>query len=197
MGSSGLEPLPKGPDLQSGCRIRTTFTTQFLYLERESNPRHFRVKEIRSHYAIEAKCMFLNFLLINIQTKYILYPRQELNLTPLVKSQLPTPVCYEGEFGGHRFIIYSWVSTEPVWGDSRIRTHVTDFADLRLSHSAISPFFVGIRGFEPLLKQSKCFVLTVTLYPNNILYLTTDYHNYGETPDSYSGVVLLTRGLHH
>ena len=87
---------------------------RFLYLERELNPHPFRVKEIRSRYAIEAKCMFLNFLLINIQTKYILYPRQELNLTPLVKSQLPTPVCYEGEFGGHRFIIYSWVSTEPV-----------------------------------------------------------------------------------
>jgi hypothetical protein len=30
VGSSGLEPLPKGPDLQSGCRIRTTFTTQFF-----------------------------------------------------------------------------------------------------------------------------------------------------------------------
>ena len=30
VGSSGLEPLPKGPDLQSGCRIRTTFTTQFV-----------------------------------------------------------------------------------------------------------------------------------------------------------------------
>lgn len=28
VGSSGLEPLPKGPDLQSGCRIRTTFATQ-------------------------------------------------------------------------------------------------------------------------------------------------------------------------
>lgn len=44
--------------------------------------------------------MFLNFLLINIQTKYILFPRQELNLTPLVKSQLPTPVCYEGLLSG-------------------------------------------------------------------------------------------------
>ncbi len=142
VGSSGLEPLPKGPDLQSGCRIRTTFATQlifkllkfktfycsnfrFLYLERESNPRPFRVKEIRSRYAIEAKCMFLNFLLINIQTKYILYPRQELNLTPLVKSQLPTPVCYEGECGGHRFIIYSWVSTEPVVGYARFELAVS------------------------------------------------------------------------
>lgn len=89
VGRSGLEPLPKGPDLQSGCRIRTTFAAQlifkllkfktfycsnfrFLYLERESNPRPFRVKEIRSRYAIEAKCMFLNFLSINIQTRYIL-----------------------------------------------------------------------------------------------------------------------------
>ncbi len=70
VGSSGLEPLPKGPDLQSGCRIRTTFTTQFfvllkfktfycsnfrfLYLERELNPHHLYVRQIRSHYAIEA-----------------------------------------------------------------------------------------------------------------------------------------------
>ena len=30
VGSSGLEPLPWGPDLQSGCRIRTTFATQFV-----------------------------------------------------------------------------------------------------------------------------------------------------------------------
>ena len=44
-----------------------------LYLERESNPRPFHVKEIRSRYAIEVKCMFLNFPLINIQTKCILY----------------------------------------------------------------------------------------------------------------------------
>ena len=58
VGSSGLEPLPKGPDLQSGCRIRTTFTTQFLYLERELNPHPFRVKEIRSRYAIEANVCF-------------------------------------------------------------------------------------------------------------------------------------------
>ena len=87
VGSSGLEPLPKGPDLQSGCRIRTTFTTQFfvllkfktfycsnfrfLYLERELNPHHLYVRQIRSRYAIEAKCMFLNFPLINIQTKCI------------------------------------------------------------------------------------------------------------------------------
>ena len=32
VGSSGLEPLPKGPDLQSGCRIRTTFATHIHFL---------------------------------------------------------------------------------------------------------------------------------------------------------------------
>ena len=99
VGSSGLEPLPKGPDLQSGCRIRTTFTTQFfvllkfktfycsnfrfLYLERELNPHHLYVRQIRSHYAIEAKCMFLNFPLINIQTKCILY-REMVTLHSIV-----------------------------------------------------------------------------------------------------------------
>lgn len=31
MGDSGLEPLPYGRDLQSRCRIRTTFTSQFDY----------------------------------------------------------------------------------------------------------------------------------------------------------------------
>ena len=36
------------------------------------------------------------FLLDRLSVKPISYPRQELNLTPLVKSQLPTPVCYEG-----------------------------------------------------------------------------------------------------
>tara|TARA_R110000803_G_scaffold56702_2_gene114077 strand:- start:48 stop:404 length:357 start_codon:yes stop_codon:yes gene_type:complete len=31
VGDSGLEPLPYGRDLQSRCRIRTTFTSQFDY----------------------------------------------------------------------------------------------------------------------------------------------------------------------
>ena len=31
MGAGGLEPLPCGRDLQSRCRIRTTFNTQFDY----------------------------------------------------------------------------------------------------------------------------------------------------------------------
>jgi len=32
VGSSGLEPLPLGPILQTGCRIRTTFATQLSKL---------------------------------------------------------------------------------------------------------------------------------------------------------------------
>ena len=33
MGTGGLEPLPKGRDLQSRCRIRTAFSTQFVPLD--------------------------------------------------------------------------------------------------------------------------------------------------------------------
>ena len=52
--NSGLEPLPWGPDLQSGCRIRTTFIFQFLYPEMELNHHHLYVRQIRFHYAIGA-----------------------------------------------------------------------------------------------------------------------------------------------
>ena len=66
VGSSGLEPLPWGPDLQSGCRIRTTFATHIHFLlreysenwasypEMELNHHHLYVRQIRFHYAIGA-----------------------------------------------------------------------------------------------------------------------------------------------
>jgi hypothetical protein len=94
VGNSGLEPLPKGPDLQSGCRIRTTFVTQFLYPEMELNHHHLYVRQIRSHYAIGAKCMFLNFPLINIQTKCILYRWVGLNHRHLPYERSALPLSY-------------------------------------------------------------------------------------------------------
>ena len=90
VGPGGLEPLPKGRDLQSRCRIRTTFRLQFLYLVVESNHFPLHVKQIRFRYANKVKCMFLNFLLINIQTKYILY-REMVTLHSKVGYE-PSPV---------------------------------------------------------------------------------------------------------
>ena len=61
-------------------------------------------------------------------------------------------------FGGYRLITYSWGSTKPFVTPERIE---------------LPP-----RGPKPR-------VLTDIRRGNNILYLTTDYHNYGETPVSY------------
>ena len=91
VGSSGLEPLPWGPDLQSGCRIRTTFATQFLYPEMELNHHHLYVRQIRFHYAIGAKCMFLNFPLINIQTKCIRTEKWYRAILEIDMSHLRSP----------------------------------------------------------------------------------------------------------
>jgi len=67
-----------------------------LYPEMESNHHHLYVRQIRSHYAIGANCTerwYRTILKIDMNHFRSLTPRH---------------------FGGHRFIIYSWVSTEPV-----------------------------------------------------------------------------------
>ena len=88
MGPSGLEPLPIGRDLQSRCRIRTTFSP-LLYLVIESNYRPLHVKQIRYHYANEAN-LILRFeffaVFYELVTVTSPYPLKVMLLLPDIKS---------------------------------------------------------------------------------------------------------------
>ena len=64
---------------------------RFLYPEMELNHHHLYVRQIRFHYAIGAKCMFLNFPLINIQTKCIRTEKWYRTILEIDMSHLRSP----------------------------------------------------------------------------------------------------------
>ena len=107
----------------------------------ESNHCHFHVKEIRYHYANETG----GYIYFNWHNHSNLCPCQESNLTPSIKSRLPTPVCYKGYF--------SRVDRSRTYHLSRPR---------RASHPEnTTRIIVNLGGIEPPLFESKSNVITV------------------------------------
>ena len=123
-----------------------TEASQFLYLVIESNYRHLHVKQIRYHYANEAGR--LRFLQNVVEVNCVCTPGGPRTHYPRVKSPVPVHMSFEGNLSDRQ--------------DSNLRALASKASEINRT-PLLPEIIVGLLGFEPRLKQSKCFVLTVTL----------------------------------
>ena len=137
MGNSGLEPPPCGPELQSGCRIRTTFATLLaatLFWETFRRGGNFVLTHITSKLCVSHTrsanvtgtiytmiLLWSNTLLI-VQSRFK-FPLSILWILLKHKYQLPQRV---GQFKNSR-------------GRDGIRTHILYRARVALSQLSYTP----------------------------------------------------------